>query len=465
MKKQVFNPFLPGYEYIPDGEAHVFNNRLYIFGSHDRFGGTDYCEEDYVCWSAPVEDLTDWKYEGVIYRKEQHPYKIGTGYLYAPDVAKGPDGRYYLYYSVADSSIISVAVCDEPAGQYEYYGDVRYTNGHVAGSHKADYFEFDPAVLVDDDGKIYLYSGSGQKSNEQFGHPVVGAFVRELDADMLTLLTEPTIIMVADEDRAKPNFFEGSSIRKINGLYYFIYFSTDITGLNYCTSKYPNRDFVYRGRLHSSSDIGLNDRPPSNAVSFIGNNHGSIECINGNYYVFNHRNTNRTYFSRQAVAEPITIQTDGSIRQVESTSCGLNGGPLSEKGEYLAYIACNLMNERVNRVRNPFTAPYMTQEEVTGFEYPVQHIAEIKNGCLVGFKYFKIPDARKIAIKIRGNVIGKINVLLEEEGSPVAEIPVNISTNEWVVCENTFTTNMEVFPIFFQFEGEGSLDMLSFTIS
>lgn len=49
MKKQVFNPFLPLWEYIPDGEPHVFGDRLYLFGSHDKAGGTRYCEQgDYV---------------------------------------------------------------------------------------------------------------------------------------------------------------------------------------------------------------------------------------------------------------------------------------------------------------------------------------------------------------------------------------------------------------------------------
>ena len=87
--KQVFNPYLPSYEYIPDGEPHIFENRLYIYGSHDRFGGEDYCVNDYVCWSAPVEDLSDWRFEGVIYRKAQHPYLVGRNILFAPDVARG----------------------------------------------------------------------------------------------------------------------------------------------------------------------------------------------------------------------------------------------------------------------------------------------------------------------------------------------------------------------------------------
>ena len=66
-KNQAFNPFLPSYEYIPDAEPRVFGNRVYIYGSHDKFNGISFCLLDYVCWSAPVDDLSDWRYEGVIY--------------------------------------------------------------------------------------------------------------------------------------------------------------------------------------------------------------------------------------------------------------------------------------------------------------------------------------------------------------------------------------------------------------
>lgn len=57
MHNAVTNPYLPSWEYVPDGEPHVFGDRLYIFGSHDRFGGKAYCENDYVLWSAPTNDL------------------------------------------------------------------------------------------------------------------------------------------------------------------------------------------------------------------------------------------------------------------------------------------------------------------------------------------------------------------------------------------------------------------------
>lgn len=54
--KQVFNPYLPAGEYIPDGEPHVFGNRVYVYGSHDRFNAAIFCVNDYVCYSAPVDD-------------------------------------------------------------------------------------------------------------------------------------------------------------------------------------------------------------------------------------------------------------------------------------------------------------------------------------------------------------------------------------------------------------------------
>lgn len=97
------SPFLPGWEYIPDGEPHIFGDRLYLFGSHDRFGGKRFCLNDYVVWSAPLSDLSAWKYEGVSYRKDQDPDNPrGKLELWAPDATQGPDGRYYLYYCLAN---------------------------------------------------------------------------------------------------------------------------------------------------------------------------------------------------------------------------------------------------------------------------------------------------------------------------------------------------------------------------
>lgn len=74
MKKQVFNPYLPLDTYIPDGEPHVFGDRVYIYGSHDKEGGDNFCLLDYECWSAPVNDLSDWRCEGIIYQAKQCPH-------------------------------------------------------------------------------------------------------------------------------------------------------------------------------------------------------------------------------------------------------------------------------------------------------------------------------------------------------------------------------------------------------
>ena len=124
MKHPAWNPYLPLWEYVPDGEPHVFEGRVYIYGSHDRFDGDAYCLNDYVGWSAPVEDLSDWRYEGVLYRRRDDPRNAdGSQKLFAPDVARGPDGRYYLYYALNQTSAVSVAVCDTPAGRYRYYGN------------------------------------------------------------------------------------------------------------------------------------------------------------------------------------------------------------------------------------------------------------------------------------------------------------------------------------------------------
>ena len=98
--QQAFNPFLPSYEYIPDGEPHIFDGRVYLYGSHDRFNGKRFCMNDYVCWSAPVDNLKQWRYEGVIWKISDDPSKKKGMFkqMYAPDVVRGNDGKYYLYY-------------------------------------------------------------------------------------------------------------------------------------------------------------------------------------------------------------------------------------------------------------------------------------------------------------------------------------------------------------------------------
>ena len=84
-------------------------DRVYVYGSHDRFGAPLFCLNDYVCWSAPVDNLADWTCSGVIFRKNQDPMnRLGLRILFAPDVAQGPDGRYYLCYAFDFLGVIGV---------------------------------------------------------------------------------------------------------------------------------------------------------------------------------------------------------------------------------------------------------------------------------------------------------------------------------------------------------------------
>ena len=261
------NPFLPEWEYVPDGEPHVFGDRVYLYGSHDRFGAPIFCVGDYVCWSAPVDDLAAWREEGVIYRRGQDPAnRLGLRLLFAPDVARGADGRYYLFYAFDFMGTIGVAVCDSPAGRYEYLGRVHYPDGTPYGRRAGDGFAFDPAVLADDDGRVWLYSG--------FRTPVLalatggvrtasdGAYVLELAPDMLTVRGPQRLLMATDDPAFLGHgFFEASSIRKLDGRYVFVYSSVVNHELCYATSSRPDGGFAYGGVLVSIGDVGLPGHP------------------------------------------------------------------------------------------------------------------------------------------------------------------------------------------------------------
>ncbi len=338
------NPYLPSWEYIPDGEPRVFEGRVYVYGSHDRFRGYAYCLNDYVCWSAPVEDLSDWRCEGVIYRRTADPANPdGEMCLYAPDVIRGTDGRYYLYYVLDQLSVVSVAVSDRPAGPYAFLDYVRYADGTRLGEAPGDQPQFDPGVFRENE-QVYLYTGFCRKKHEVSP----GAMVTLLSPDMRTVVRGPRFIVPSQSHCAGTGFeghafFEASSLRKIQGRYYFIYSSVLNHELCYAVSTQPDEGFVYGGTIVSNNDVGIDrDKPGNKPMYYGGNNHGSILELGERRYIFYHRHTNGTNYSRQGCIEPITIEKDGSIPQVEMTSCGASGEPFEGEGEYPAYLACCL---------------------------------------------------------------------------------------------------------------------------
>lgn len=467
--KQAFNPYLPSWEYIPDGEPHVFGDRVYLYGSHDRFNGKTFCMNDYVCWSASVNDLSNWRYEGVIWKKTDDPEggKGALKQLYAPDAVQGADGRYYLYYFLGNEGTIGVAVCDKPAGRYRYLGRVRYPDGSLLGrKREKDMHQFDPGVFRDDDGKIYLYTGFAPKRPNIFtGFRAVntnGAMAAELEQDMLTVKL-PLQRVAKSRHRSSGTgfegheFFEASSMRKFNGVYYFIYSSVNGHELCYATGESPTGEFKYRGTLVSIGDVGLSDTP----LNYLGNTHGSVECINGKYYVFYHRQTNRHCFSRQACAEEILMNADGSFRQAEITSCGLNGGPLKAEGEYGAGIACHLFSKKGVRFytfkRPSGIHPYFTQTGKDRECAPDQFIANFCDGATAGFRYFEFGKIGTVRVTVCGKAKGIMTVKDGLHGRTVAEIAITPSKKR-TVFSAALAVEAGVKPLYFTFTGKGKLN-------
>lgn len=522
MKKQVYNPFLPLQEYIPDVEPHVFGDRVYIYGSHDREGGYTFCMEDYVVYSAPVRDLSDWRYEGITYCAKQDPDYGEFKYMYAPDVVQGNDGRYYLYYCMSGDygiggywGAIHVAVCDSPAGKYEFYGYVR----NADGSPMKKYVCFDPAAM-NDNGTIRIYYGTQyeyeeepgfreneeliQKEAEMFGRSkeeilsykdsIMGPSMVVLEDDMLTVKEEAKHIIpyrVKGTGFEEHPFFEAASMRRIGDKYYFIYSSLLNHELCYATSDYPDRDFVFGGTIVSNGDVGYAGRTEKDKLNMTGTTHGSIVEINGQWYVFYHRLTHKSDYSRQVCAEKIQIAPDGSIAQTEITSCGLNDGPLTANGNYPAVIACNLTNGHMPHGCNSiFSFPFPNVTNLGNERF----IAEIEEGTLIGYKYFTFSDVKAIGVRYRAEteanrVISQapvridercmestqisdmtqehagcdayFEIRLEENGEEMARIPLDLSGTgkDWKTefVKKDFSDG--VYPVYFVYHGAGRLQL------
>ncbi len=444
---------------------------------------------DYEVWSAAVDDLGNWTCHGISYRAAQDPGRNERyQYMYAPDVVQGNDGKYYLFYALAGpafTSPIHVAVAERPEGPYEYYGEIHNPDGTTFDRNVT----FDPGV-INDAGTIRLYYGWAlasekinrmprfvlklmkplirkieimmfEKTKEQIKREkdgVEGAFTVTLADDMLTVTSEPKKVAPGQFDAKGTSFehhafFEASSIRKILDTYYFIY-STEVNHeLCYATSRYPDRNFTYGGVIISNGDIGYQGRKEADRLTVTGNNHGSIECINGDWYIFYHRQTHKTTYSRQGCAEMIKLHSDGTIPQVEMTSCGLNGGPLVSEGTYPAVIACNLTNGTMphtppNGCTNDM--PYVTHEAEERF------IADIKEGTLVGYKYFKFNGLVSLTLSTKSVGNGTFEVYLGEDKKAEIKVPASA---EWTSC----TADIDAVgtkPLYLKYKGTGCAKLL-----
>lgn len=458
MKQSLWNPYLPLKEYIPDGEPHVFDGRVYIFGSHDMGHGTEFCPLDYKVWSAPVEDLSDWKCEGVIYRKEQDPAnRDGSHRLYAPDVVRGSDGRYYLYYGLDLMPQISVAVCDTPAGAYQYLGIVHDSDGNILEKN----MPYDPAV-INEEGRIYLYYGFAphfpMHGKQEINCP--GCSVVELQEDMLTIKEEPKIILPAKKwARGTPfsghAFFEAASIRRVKDLYYLVYASELGHELCYAKSSSPDRDFEFGGIIISNGDIGYGGRTEKESVWSAGNNHGGMVQIEGQWYIFYHRHTHGTMYSRQGCAERIEISEDGKIHQVEMTSMGLNPCPFPAKGCYPAAIACHLTGK--HGTKSPIYGKVLRDVPIVSSEDGDTYLSQIEEGTQIGYKYFFFEGKHRLALTYRGGGGSFLVKITKRTNEVLTEIPLT-PVNDWQMAEAVFQTEGKR-PLYLEYTGEGTAEL------
>ncbi len=481
--KQAFNPYLPFWETVPDGEPHVFGDRVYVYGSHDRRGGEDYCLEDYVCWSAPINDLAEWKYEGVIFRKNQDPLNPkGDHPLFAPDACQGPDGRYYLYYCVNGFNIISVAVSDSPAGPFEFYAHVKRPDGTVPEVG----LKFDPAILVEESGN-YLYYGFCPKVRfpGMENDILPGLVMVKLDDDMHTVISAPVVIANGPETSEGTSFaehpaFEASSIRHIGDWYYFVYSSIEGHELCYAMGKSPEGPFEYKGILVSNADLGFEgNKEPTN---YWGNNHGGLEQIGDATYIFWHRQTHGTEYSRQGCADEVHILPDGTIPQVEITSFGLNGSPLVAAEMYSTHIACHLTGPNINdksyysqavgygghvishspNEENglviPEEMPFITEEKCDSGEKGLKpFIYNMRAEAVAGFKYFEFAGEGTVKLELRGK--GLIKILSDgfNVGSAKELVSLKVDSKDWKMYDALFEPLQGIHSIFVKVE-DGCID-------
>lgn len=309
--------------YTADPSAHVFENKLYLYPSHDYESGipeddlgSHFDMKDYHVFSMDnvSGDITD---HGVVLDVKDVPW--AKKQMWAPDAAE-KDGTYYLYFPAKDENGIfrmGVATSDSPAGPFQPEAEP------IAGS-----YSIDPAIYKDEDGSYYMYYGGiwgGQLQRWQTGSYVeedtypatdqaaLSAKVAKLSDDMKSFAEAPkdvqllhkdgTPITVGENDK---RFFEAAWVHKYKGKYYFSYSTGDTHNIAYAIGDNPYGPFTYEGVILKPV-LGWT-------------NHHSIVEYNGKWYLFFHDSSlsgGKTHLRSVKVAE-LKYNADGTIQTIEA---------------------------------------------------------------------------------------------------------------------------------------------------
>ena len=364
------NPILDNHIFIPDVEAHAWGDgRIYLYGSMDHQGDTRFCSPVHHVFSS--DDLIHWTDHGVAFSISDSTWAQDCGVLYAPDCAYR-NGWYYLYYCVPDGRC-GVAKSQSPTGPFTDVGQIQGVWG------------IDPAAFIDDDGQAYLYWGQ-----------ITWCHVAKLKENMVEIEEASICTPLTVEEH---EFHEGSSVKKINGKYYYLFADTHRHGdparndgrpscLGYAVSDHPMHGFQYGGVI--IDNFGCDPK--------VWNNHGSMERFKGQWYVFYHRSTHGSEFSRHVCVEPIFFNEDGSISEVKQTSSGVGGAiPVSP------HIPANLACELTGHVR---IAGDQTSEENLV-------LAEIQNGDTALFRYLDFDGENRMQVRINTPVVCRVELYID----------------------------------------------------
>ena len=88
----------------------------------------------------------------------------------------------------------------------------------------------------------------------------------------------------------------------------------------------------------------------------------------------------------------------------------------------------------------------------------------MQDGSWCGFKHYRFDgDEREISITVRGNAEGSMKICLDREQTPVVIIRIH-PCEKWGSFSSSFSVPSGNEPLFFTYEGKGSLDFQGFEI-
>ena len=290
----------------------------------------------------------------------------------------------------------------------------------------------------------------------------------KIEDDMLTVQDGPEIIIPSLNYGKGTSFegneyFEGPSIRKINGKYYLVYSSVHTHQLCYAVSDNPMRGFVFGGVIISNGDVGYHGRKEEEKLMSVGNNHGGLVEVNDCWYIFYHRHTYLNQYNRQGCAERVRLDENGHISQVCVTTSGMNPEPLSGNASYPAVYCCNLTNghmgalSSIGRTNSEVDFPYMTCEQGERF------VTNVKKNDLVGYKYILLKETKSIEVVYQAEEDGILEIHSQMDGKKTASLELK-QTKRWKTAEtSTLFENTDI-ELYFVYRGEGMISLLTINL-